>query len=261
MAHGPVLSSGDVRGSQRARGYGISTDRFLHRPEPLGLDRRLDLRQPRRPPRPQRSLTGPPKRARGQSQLSRPAERPSYTRGDLLIFPTNQLGPGKLVGTDGGDLVLEYFDAPGRLPEDRLRRAVPRLGLRRFELKPETRVFWESDEGWRSGRTMETTYQRDVYVRSRDWEGFIAEDRLYVRWDRPLVDPVGFAEAHLLESPLLADLRRPFLRAILRQRSAARGMKGALSSAIELHDHQLDTAWRVLQDPIQRHLLTATRSA
>lgn len=178
-----------------------------------------------------------------------------FNRGDLLVYPPNQLGPGKLLATDCNDLVLEYFDTPGQEPEDRVRKTVPRRGLQRFELKPETRVFWESDGRWRSGRVIEANEHRDVYVRARDWEGFVAEDRLFVRWNQPLADPVGFAEGRLLESPLLADLRRPFLRAILQQRSAARGMKGALSSAIELHDHQLDTAWRVLQDPVQRYLL------
>ena len=175
--------------------------------------------------------------------------------GDLLVFPPNQLGPGKLVATVGDGLVLEYFDTPGQAPGDRSRVTVPRRGLRRFELESETRVFWESESGWRSGRIIESNEHRDVYVRARDWEGFVPEDRLYVRWNQPLADPVGFAAGRQLESPLLADLRRPFLRAILRQRSAARGMKGALSSAIELHDHQLETAWRVLQDPVQRYLL------
>lgn len=177
------------------------------------------------------------------------------SRGDLLVFPPNQLGPGKLVATDGDGLVLEYFDTPGQEPQERTRETVPRRGLQRFDLKPETRVFWESDGRWRSGRIIESNEHRDVHVRARDWEGFVPEDRLYVRWNQPLADPVGFAEGRQLESPLLADLRRPFLRAILRQRSAARGMRGALSSAIELHDHQLETAWRVLQDPIQRYLL------
>jgi ATP-dependent helicase HepA len=122
-------------------------------------------------------------------------------------------------------------------------------------MKAETRVFWISAGKWCSGRVIETAPDGDIYVRTRDGESFISEERLFVRWHLPLADPVGFAAGGLLESPLLADLRRPFLRSILRQRSAARGMKGALSSAIELHDHQLGAAWRVLQDPVQRYLL------
>ena len=66
---------------------------------------------------------------------------------------------------------------------------------------------------------------------------------------------MGFGEAGLLESPVLADIRRPFLQGILRQRAAAHGMRAVLSSCIELHEHQIETAWRVLQDPVQRYLL------
>ncbi|MET3142803.1 UNVERIFIED_ORG: ATP-dependent helicase HepA [Arthrobacter sp. UYEF2] len=183
------------------------------------------------------------------------AKTTSLRRGDLLVSDTNSLGPGKLAAVDGADLVLEYFDTPEQAPEERTRLSVPRRGLQRFSMKPETRVFWMSDGKWRSGRVIETAPDGDVHVRARDWENFVREEHLFVRWHRPLTNPVGFAAGKLLESPMLADLRRPFLHAILRQRSAARGMKGALSSAIELHDHQVETAWRVLQDPIQRYLL------
>ncbi|MGY1780311.1 protein DpdE [Geodermatophilus sp. SYSU D01036] len=174
-----------------------------------------------------------------------------------MISPVNQFGPGKAVAADGDDLVLEYFDTPGQSPADRIRRSVPRASLQRFDFKPETRVFWQSGDRWRSGRVIEATEHRDITVRETggEWEGFVPESRLFVRWHQPLLDPVGFAAGGLLESPLLADMRRPFLRAILQQRSAARGMRSALSSAIELHDHQLETAWRVLQDPVQRYLL------
>ncbi|WP_394250308.1 protein DpdE [Arthrobacter pityocampae] len=168
---------------------------------------------------------------------------------------TNALGPGKLVGRDGDDLVLEYFDNPGQRAEERTRLSVPRRGLHRFVMRAETRVFWVSAGTWRSGRVIEVTEHGDIYVRARDWEGHLQEEDLFVRWAMPLTDPVGFGAGGMLESPLLADLRRPFLRSILRQRSSARGMKGALSSAMKLHDHQLEAAWRVLQDPVQRYLL------
>jgi ATP-dependent helicase HepA len=185
------------------------------------------------------------------------AEKSPVRRGDLLASSVNHFGPGKAIAADGDNLVLEYFDTPEQRTQDRIRVSVPRTGLRRVELKPETRVFWQSGDRWRSGRVIEMTQHRDISVRETggDWEGFVPEDRLFVRWHRPLLDPVGFGAGGLLESPLLADMRRPFLRAILRQRAAARGMRGALSSAIELHDHQLETAWRILQDPVQRYLL------
>ncbi|MFC8235891.1 protein DpdE [Streptomyces sp. NPDC057284] len=183
------------------------------------------------------------------------APRTSLKRGDLLVSSANALGPGKLVARNGDDLVLEYFDTPGQDPDERHRQTVPRQSLKRLTLPPELRVFWLADAQWRSGRIIETTPQRDIYVRGRAWEGHLPEERLHVRWDCPLTDPVGFASAGLLESPLLADVRRPFLQSTLEQRSAAHGMRGALSSCIELYEHQIETVWRVLQDPVQRYLL------
>lgn len=174
----------------------------------------------------------------------------------MLVSSDNTLGPGKLVARDGDKLVLEYFDAPGRLESDRYRESVSRTSLRRVTLSPELRVFWtDKQDRWRSGRIIETNEHNDIYVRGHEWEGFVSEANLYVRWDRPLSDPVGFGEAGLLESPLLAEMRLPFLQGLLRQRSAAHGMRAALSGCIELHEHQIETAWRVLQDPVQRYLL------
>jgi ATP-dependent helicase HepA len=168
----------------------------------------------------------------------------------------NKLGPGKLVARQGDKLVLEYFDAPGQAPSERYREAVSRASLTRLHLSTELRVFWhEGNERWRSGRIIEESEHNDIYVRSHQWEGFVREANLHVRWHKPLADPVGFGEAGLLESPVLAELRLPFLRSILQQRSATHGMRAVLSSCIELHTHQVETAWRMLQDPVQRYLL------
>lgn len=202
-------------------------------------------RQPRKKPAAQPALV--PAAGRRTKSLS---------RGDLLVSSANTFGPGKLVAREGDNLVLEYFDAPGPAASDRYREAVPRASLTRLTLSPELRVFWQDrDNRWRSGRVIETNEHNDIYVRGHEWEGFIPEERLYVRWNKPLADPVGFGEAGMLESPMLAELRLPFLRSILQQRSAAHGMRAVLSSCIELHAHQVETAWRVLQDPVQRYLL------
>ena len=180
----------------------------------------------------------------------------SLRRGDLLLSSDNRFGPGKLVAREGDRLVLEFFDSPGQAPSDRYREAVSRASLTRLRLSPELRVYWQDvNHRWRSGRIIEANEHNDIYVRGHEWEGFVPEERLHVRWDKPLADPVGFAEAGLLESPMLAELRLPFLRSILEQRSATHGMRAALSSCIELHRHQVETAWRVLQDPVQRYLL------
>lgn len=195
-------------------------------------------------------------RAAGASARRKRNNLDAYDRGDLLISRENLLGAGKLIGAEGDELILEYFDTPGQADSDRYRESVPRGSAKPLKLIPELRVFWrDPHENWRSGRILEANEQGDIYVKGHEWEGFLLESKVFVRWDRPLVDPVGFGAAGLLESPLLADLRRPFLQSVLRQRSAAHGMRAVLSSCIELHEHQVQTAWRILQDPVQRYLL------
>lgn len=196
------------------------------------------------------------KTAAAKPPAGRAARGRALSSGDLLMSSANTFGPGKLVGRDGDALVLEYFDTPGQTAEKRYRESVPRASLKRLALSPELRVFWQNKaDRWRSGRVIETNEHGDIYVKGHEWEGHLSESQIFVRWDQPLNDPVGFGAAGMLESPLLADMRRPFLQGVLRQRSASHGMRAALSSCIELHEHQVETAWRVLQDPVQRYLL------
>ena len=51
------------------------------------------------------------------------------------------------------------------------------------------------------------------------------------------------------------EKRWQFVKSTVQQRAAARGMKGLISSSIELFPHQLAVIRRVLEDPIQRYLL------
>lgn len=191
-----------------------------------------------------------------RSQPGRAGARTKMLVGDLVVSTYNAFGPGKAVGQEGKDsIVVEYFDHPGQAPDERYRESVPRASLKRLALNHETRIFWQKEGTWTSGRVVRVTEQRDIHVRAHEWEGFVAEEELYVRWQRSLSDPVGFGAAGLLESPLLGDRRRPFLQGLLRQRAAAHGMSGILSSSIEFHGHQVEIARRILEDPVQRYLL------
>lgn len=193
---------------------------------------------------------------RATQRLSRSDRSTKMRVGDLVVSSANALGPGKAMAQEGSDsIVVEYFDNPGQPVEKRYREEVPRASLKRLPLNNETRVFWEVGGSWRSGRVIRTTEQRDIHVKGHEWEGFVDERELHVRWQRPLTDPVGFGAVGLMESPFLAGLRRPFLQAILSQRAAAHGMSGVLSASIEFHSHQIEIARRVLEDPVQRYLL------
>jgi ATP-dependent helicase HepA len=57
------------------------------------------------------------------------------------------------------------------------------------------------------------------------------------------------------ETPMFAEARSGFVRAIIGQRAACQGMSALYSSVIELDSHQVEVVRRVLQDPAQRYLL------
>ena len=71
----------------------------------------------------------------------------------------------------------------------------------------------------------------------------------------PLADPLGLLKAGTVETRFYHHRRTPFLRNVLWQRSTSLGLGGILSAAVEIHDHQVGAARRVLADPIPRYLL------
>jgi ATP-dependent helicase HepA len=119
-----------------------------------------------------------------------------------MVSSANDLGVGKAVDRHGDTVILEYFDNPGQPPDERFRAVVPVKGLRRFRLDQEVRVFWQKDLVWRSGRLDEINEYRDISVRSRGQTMFLKERYVYIRWDRPLDDPVALPCARGLSAYL-----------------------------------------------------------
>jgi ATP-dependent helicase HepA len=83
----------------------------------------------------------------------------------------------------------------------------------------------------------------------------VPEPELYVRWDKPIGDPVDVLAAHGHESPFFHLRRQPFVATVTEQRAGSHGLHGVMSSVIDLYDHQIEVARRVLEDPKQRYLL------
>ena len=67
--------------------------------------------------------------------------------------------------------------------------------------------------------------------------------------------PLGLLKAGTVETRFFHTRRTAFLRSVSGQRNACLGLGGVLSSAVEIHDHQVGAARRVLADPIPRYLL------
>ncbi len=132
---------------------------------------------------------------------------------------------------------------------------------RRSQVKPvqvslQRRCYWEDETGWRVGRVVWAgDRQYGVRLPNSDLDLMVPEEQLYVRWDKPITDPVDVLAARGNESPYFHLRRRPFVAAVMAQRAASHGMHGVVSSVIDLYDHQIEVARRVLEDPKQRYLL------
>jgi ATP-dependent helicase HepA len=174
--------------------------------------------------------------------------------GQFVRAAGQQLGIGKCLGVSGGEVEIEYFDsisATGR------RTATARRSqVKPVQVSPQRRCYWEDKTGWRVGRVV---WQGDgeygVRPPNSDFDIKIPEEELYVRWDKPIDDPTDVLVARGNESPYFHLRRYPFLATTTRQRAASHGMHGVTSSVIDLYDHQIEVARRVLEDSKQRYLL------
>jgi ATP-dependent helicase HepA len=164
------------------------------------------------------------------------------------------LGIGKVIAISGETVSVEHFHSVAR----RTQLAVPVTQVQRLEmLASQTRCYVPRGDGrWvmgRIGRWFEGEYE--VFFR----EGqacFLPEAQLFIRCQAPVEDPTETLIYHGHETPYFHDRRFRFVRSLTRQRAAARGMTGLLSSRIDLFPHQVETVRRVLEDPVQRYLLS-----
>lgn len=164
-------------------------------------------------------------------------------------------GLGKIVHVEGSRRIVEYFDSPAI--EVRHRISVPVLSIRRKRLGRNTRVFTfdKMSNQWRIGRVRNDD-GKGVEVRlAHKQDIYLPYERVFVRWKRPIEDPVGFLGKFVTETPQYAEARSGFMRSYIFQRGAAFGISALLSSSIDLESHQVEVVRRILTDHTQRYLL------
>jgi ATP-dependent helicase HepA len=164
----------------------------------------------------------------------------------------SELGWGRVNGATG---TISFFDSPAS-PEI----VLPSAG-RVYEaaaLPPQQRAWWFDGERWIVGRidSAQNTQADSYFVHlPNGGTQAVPASELRVRWSVPLADPLGLLKAGTVETRFFHGRRTAFLRSVMAQRNACLGLGGVLSSAVEIHDHQVGAARRVLADPIPRYLL------
>lgn len=162
------------------------------------------------------------------------------------------LGVAKIADMGQGRVMIEWFDSIAN-PIAHSAEVEPE-DLTFWRPIDQTRVWFRQDQ-WRVGRIMEHEFDR---VRVRQPGGvdvWIGREQIFVRWNRPLEDPVPVMQACGMESPYHFTVRSRFVAAMLEQHAACRGISALPSAAIKIVDHQVDAVARVLSDPVQRYLL------
>ena len=151
--------------------------------------------------------------------------------------------------------MIAFFDSPTR-PEV----VLPSAGrdYRVTLLPPQERAWWFDGDLWMVGRIdSPQTSEGDAYfVHFPNGRTEVVPSReIRIRWSVPLADPLGLLKVGTVETRFFHTLRTNFLHSVTKQRSACLGFGGLLSSAVEIYDHQVGAARRVLSDPVPRYLL------
>lgn len=164
-----------------------------------------------------------------------------------------RLGVGKVVGRSGGQATVEYFHSV-------VRRTTETVSLTELsvltKVASQTRCYIPREDGtWRLGRIGRLVDgEYEVFFRQGQVE-FLPPSSFLVRSAGLDEDPIETLAYKGHDTPYFHDRRFRFVRSLIRQRAAARGMTGLLSSRVRLFPHQVEVARRVLEDPVQRYLL------
>jgi ATP-dependent helicase HepA len=180
-------------------------------------------------------------------------ERGAFVK--VALPPYSAYGLGKVWVVQGRQAVIRYFDVPdGPRPVEAL---VSLAAVRVVDLPEQTRVFRfdETSGRWQVGRVLDGDGTMVLVQFPNGQTGNFPREELQVRWRKPIADPVAFLSRRVIETPLFAQARSSFMRAVTAQRAASLGMGALLSSSIQLTDYQFNVVRRVLQDPVQRYLL------
>lgn len=179
---------------------------------------------------------------------------PAGRSGSLVTFD-NSPGIGRIEAVEAGLAKVVFFESPAEVEGHSEWIELDRL--QRVALEKQTRVFVPlADGSWRAGRVVGGESPA-YFVRFPNvpHDVDIPEWSLRVRWDCPTKDPLQVLLAGANETPRFRDARQPVRDLLLRERAASRSATGIGSSGVQIHEHQVNAALRIINDPIQRYLL------
>ncbi len=171
------------------------------------------------------------------------------------ISGAEEEGLGKLVDKKDRSAIVEYFDSPS-IDGRKLRNAsATNIVPKKLGRNVRVYVFDEAHNEWLIGRVRKDDGDGIEVRLANKVDCYLSYDQVFVRWKRPIRDPVVFLGNFVTETPIYAQARSGFLKSYLTQRGGAFGISALLSSSIEMEAHQIGVIRRILTDPSQRYLL------
>ena len=181
---------------------------------------------------------------------------PSHYTGRWLRASSHRdLGYGYCSGSQGMDLIFRFIDIPDVAEHEIL---IAREDVIDRPIARGTRTWVKGTPyGWHAGVVEEHSSAQMYYVSlvgtPTRWK--LYQNQFTIRWARPLEDPSLAVANGLSEAPIYYEARSALMNELVIQRQVTRGLSAAISAPINLFQHQLDTAVRVLADPVRRFLL------
>ncbi|GAB6179917.1 hypothetical protein JCM14036_12360 [Desulfotomaculum defluvii] len=175
-------------------------------------------------------------------------------QGMFVTSSKNNLGIGKVIDIVDDQAIVEYFYSVA----SRIKKNLPLGSIKEVKLQYQTRCYIWSDrlDKYMMGRIVGSSGDEyEVALPDKDYLYVNATD-IYVRCNEVMEDPVEVLALKGQETAFFHRHRSNFVRTFIKQRSTARGMTGMVSSKIRLLGHQVEVVRRILEDPIQRYLLS-----
>jgi ATP-dependent helicase HepA len=161
---------------------------------------------------------------------------------------------GKVVTEDYSSCTVEYFIEPSSGVFDVFEVEVIREKVREHALKEKDFVYFRCKNGFWAYDVL-TRNARTGQLYAGSMGSYIGIDQVYIP-SKQLPDLSNRLLQNLtLSSRSAVKARTEFIQSFVRQRALAHGVESTTSSLVNLEDHQLNVAKRVLEDPLRRYVL------
>lgn len=175
-----------------------------------------------------------------------------------LVAVDNKYGVGKVIAINDTTADVRFFlNITKQITE-----TYPIEELEVVYLSPQTRVYVKGeDQRWMIGRIVDYTdatnpemdYEIKFPNHIKAWYG---SDEIEVRCLLPTTDPTEVLSSSGGETQYLYESRKKVQEWLIKLRASSRGLTALSSASIDLVIHQVNIARRILNDPIQRYLLS-----